>query len=114
MLQKEGDEWKAYWYGNGRNKYKKALATSISYVLLLDNILCGYLRCRNDDGFGIYIYDLLVDIEHRGKEYGRLLMEQVGKDFPKDTVYVMSDVDSYYTKLEYEKEGSIFIVTEKS
>ncbi len=53
---------------------------------------------------------LLVDADCRGKSYGRFLMEQACKDFPEQTVYVMSDVDPYYEKQGYQKEGTIFIV----
>jgi len=110
LIEREGNEWKDYWQGQGRIKYLKALANSITYILYESEELCGYARCRDDDGYGVYVYDLLVDKSYRGKEYGRLLMEQVCRDFPDDTVYVMSDVDPYYTKLGYQKEGTIFIV----
>jgi len=110
LIEREGDEWKDYWQGQGRIKYLKAVANSITYILYESEELCGYARCRDDDGYGVYVYDLLVDKSYRGKEYGRLLMEQVCRDFPDDTVYVMSDVDPYYTKLGYQKEGTIFIV----
>lgn len=110
LIEREGDDWKSYWQGAGREKYKSALASSINYLLFEGEVLCGYVRCRDDDGYGIYIYDLLVDKQYRGKEYGRLLMERVCRDFPEDPVYVMSDVDLYYEQLGYEKEGTIFTV----
>jgi len=111
LIKAEGEGW-IYWQGHNRQKYEKLLEECITYLLLEDETLCGYLRVRNDGGFGMYVYDLLVDKVHRGKGYGRLLMERVCQDYPNDTVYVMSDVDGYYTKLGYEKEGSIFIVNE--
>jgi len=110
MIEREGDEWQDYWSGVGREKYRKALANSITYLLYADEKLCGYARCRDDDGYGVYVYDLLVDKCSRGNEYGRLLMERVCRDFPDDIIYVMSDVNSYYEKLGYEIEGTIFIV----
>lgn len=110
LLEREGEEWADYWQNNGRTKYKKALDSSETYLLFEENELCGYARCRNDDGFGMYVYDLLVDRLYRGKEYGRLLMEQAAKDFPDAETYVMSDVDAYYEKLGYEKEGTVFVV----
>ena len=110
LIEREGDEWKEYWCEPGRKKYQKALQNSISYLIFEDGKLCGYARCRDDDGFGIYVYDLLVDKEYRGNGYGRMLMEKVCCDHPSMAVYVMSDVDPYYSKLGYEKEGSIFIV----
>jgi len=110
LIEREGEEWTDYWRGDGRAKYQKALAGSIVYLLLKNKTLCAYTRCRNDDGYGVYVYDLLVDQNHRGREYGRLLMERVREDFPDNPVYVMSDIDPYYEKLGYEKVGSIFMV----
>jgi ribosomal protein S18 acetylase RimI-like enzyme len=106
MMEKESD-WTDYCNGEGKKKYARALLTSITYLLFE---ICGYVRCREDDGFGVYVYDLLVDADCRGKSYGRFLMEQACKDFPEQTVYVMSDVDPYYEKQGYQKEGTIFIV----
>jgi ribosomal protein S18 acetylase RimI-like enzyme len=72
--------------------------------------LCGYLRCRDDDGYGVYIYDLLVRKSKRGNNIGRSLMEWVCSTFPNNKVYVMSDVDVYYEKQGYKREGTIFEV----
>mgnify|MGYP000030338638 CR=1 FL=1 len=109
MMEKESD-WIDYCNGEGKKKYARALLTSITYLLFEKEKICGYVRCREDDGFGVYIYDLLVDADCRGKNYGRFLMEQACKDFPEQTVYVMSDVDPYYEKQGYQKEGTIFMV----
>ena len=110
LIEREGEEW-TYWQGENREKYKKALASSVTYLVFEGETLCGFARTRDDDGFGVYVYDLLVDKAHRGKEYGRFLMERVCADFPNSIVYVMSDVDEYYGgKLGYKREGSIFIV----
>lgn len=100
--------WEDYSSKNGRGNFQKVLETSITYLILEDDALCGYIRCRTDNGFGIYVYDLLVAPDFRGKEYGRLLLEKIRTDFPNEDVYVMSDVDEYYTKLGYTKAGSIF------
>ncbi len=59
---------------------------------------------------GVYIYDLLVRKAHTGNQIGKLLMEQACRDFPDQSVYVMSDVDVYYEKLGYMREGTIFEV----
>lgn len=111
MLQEEGEEWKDYWQGAGREKYKNALDECITYLLFAGTELCGYARCRDDAGYGVYIYDLLVARHHRGNQYGRQLMEQVCRDYPQSVVYVMSDVDEYYQKLGYQREGSILVVS---
>lgn len=60
LLMDEGDEWIDYHGKNGRSKYIKALESSITYIACDENVVCGYARCREDDGFGVYIYDLLV------------------------------------------------------
>ncbi len=110
LLIDEGDDWSDYHESVGRSKYIKALESSITYIAYDENLVCGYVRCREDDGFGVYIYDLLVRKTHRGKQIGKTLMERVFKDFPNQPIYVMSDVDPYYEKLGYRREGSIFEV----
>jgi ribosomal protein S18 acetylase RimI-like enzyme len=114
LIEREGDEWKDYWSDSGRIKYQKAIDNSTVYLVFESNTLCGYLRCHDDYGFGVYVQDLLVDKAHRGKDYGRLLMERVCLDFPDDVVYVLGDVPVYYEdKLGYEIEGKIYVVKAK-
>ncbi|MDD8014460.1 MAG: GNAT family N-acetyltransferase [Acidobacteriota bacterium] len=91
-----------------RAKYGRALANSITYVACDGDVLCGYLRCREDDGSGVYVYDLLVRKTCRGRGIGRKLMEFVCASYPEEAVYVMSDVDEYYQKQGYRRVGSIF------
>lgn len=91
-------------------KYKVALATSITYVAFQEDVLCGYSRSLNDFGAYIYVCDLLVMTVCRGKEIGRKLMECIYQDYPDQVVYVMSDVDGYYEKVGYKRIGSIFEV----
>ena len=110
MLVEEGDEWAVYHNSIGREKYIDALESSTTYIVSDGTKICGYIRCREDDGFGVYIYDLLVGKSHRGNQLGKLLMEHVYRNFPDQPVYVMSDVDTYYNKLGYHKVGSIFEV----
>lgn len=113
MLVDEGDEWSEYHGAAGRDKYIKALESSITYIAWDENTVCGYARCREDDGFGVYVYDLLVRKSYRGRQIGKSLMERACQDFPDQPVYAMSDEDSYYEKLGYRREGSIFKVTVK-
>jgi len=110
LLVNEGDDWSDYHGAAGRDKYIKALETSITYIACDETLVCGYVRCREDDGFGVYIYDLLVRKSYRGRQIGKSLMERVCHDFPDQPVYVMSDIDPYYEKLGYRKEGTIFVV----
>jgi ribosomal protein S18 acetylase RimI-like enzyme len=103
LIEREGREW-TYWQGTNRAKYRKALEEGIVYLAFDGETLCGYVRCRDDYGFGVYVLDLLVDKAYRGKEYGRLLMEQVCRDFSSATIYVLGDVYPYYEKLGYAEE----------
>ena len=113
LLIDEGDEWSDYHGVAGRDKYIEALESSITYIACDETLVCGYARCREDDGFGVYVYDLLVRKTHRGRQIGKILMERVCQDFPDQPVYVMSDVDQYYEKLGYRRKGSICEVKAK-
>ncbi len=113
LLLDEGDDWSCYSQPDAFERYKCAINSSLVYVAYEGDTLCGYVRCRDDNGFGIYVYDLLVNKSFRGRSFGRLLMERVCADFPADTVYVMSGVDDYYEKLGYPREGSVFTVQVK-
>ncbi len=109
LLEKEG--WTCYCSDGDRfTRYKEALHQSISYVLMQGGSLCGYIRCHDDYGNGLYIYDLLVDKDDRGKGYGNLLMKKVKAEFPETETFVLSGVDKYYEKLKLKKAGSIFEV----
>ena len=111
LIRSEGDEWSDYFGSNGMTpRFKTAMQSSIAYIAVDGETVCGFVRARDDDGLGVYIYDLLVDKNHRGKGYGSLMLKQVSRDFPGFDVYVMSDVDGYYEKLGYKREGSIFKV----
>lgn len=110
LMINESDEWE-YAHTRNQERYREALASSIAYVVIEDDCICGYIRCRDDAGFGIYIIDLLVDKHYRGKRYGKELMKQVCLDYPNDLVYVTSDVDPYYEKQGCQKVGTVFSVT---
>ena len=110
IIADEGKEWSCYSAGAAAKKYCAALKASITYVAYEGDILCGYSRSINDCGFYIYVCDLLVMPQYRGRNIGRKLMECIYKDYPDTVVYVMSDADKYYQKLGYLREGSIFEV----
>jgi ribosomal protein S18 acetylase RimI-like enzyme len=91
-------------------RYKFALESSITYVAYHEDVLLGYSRSLNDFGEYIYVCDLLVKPAYRGNEIGKKLMEYIYKDYPNQVIYVMSDVDGYYEKVNYKRIGSIFEV----
>ena len=106
IIKAEGEEWKDYVGA----QYEGALKQSITYVAYANSTLCGYSRSMNDCGLYLWVIDLLVAPAFRGHAIGRQLMECLLVDFPNQDAYVMSDVDEYYKKLGYTKEGSIFKV----
>ena len=111
LLTREGEEWKDYWWGaEAQAKYLNALVSEPSYVIFDGNTLAGYMRCMTTHGYGVVVWDLLIDKAHRGKEYGLHLMEQVKADYPDQPIYIMSDADPYYEKLGYKVEGTIFTI----
>lgn len=103
------DEWE-YATEKYVDRYKLALENSITYVAYKDGELCGYSRSNDDFGICVFVHDLLVSPAYRRHGIGRMLMECIHNDYPDREVYVMSDVDGYYSKLGYEKAGSIFTV----
>lgn len=111
MIKNEGEEWACYWADEVNERYRQALENSITYVAYEGGEICGYSRSINDNGFYIYVCDLLVRKSHRGKGIGKLLMESIYTDYPLLIVYVMSDVDGYYKTLGYKREGSVFEVS---
>ena len=113
IIKEEGEEWGCYSGSGVQNKYKKALENSVTYVAYVGDELCGYSRSIDDNGFYIYVCDLLVSPKFRGGDIGREFMECIYKDHPDKIVYVMSDVDEYYEKQGYRKEGSVFEVLKR-
>ncbi len=111
MIEDEGQEWKCYSAVDVSEKYKNLLENSMTYVAYYGDTLCGYSRSINDGDFYIYICDLLVTKRFRGQNIGRKLMECVCADYPSQIVFVMSDIDEYYIKQGYQREGSIFKVS---
>ena len=93
MLTEEGDARSEPHGAAGRAKYRLAAEACVPYLLFANGTLCGYARCHADCGFGVYVHDLLVREKHRGHQVGRMLLEQLCRDFPDQTVYVLSDAD---------------------
>lgn len=111
LLENEGEEWSCYWAEGVTDKYRAALASAITYVAYDGDTLCGYSRSLDDCGFYLYVCDLLVMKQCRGKGLGRKLMECIYEDYPEQIAYVMSDVDEYYKKQGYRREGSVYQIT---
>lgn len=110
VIESEGKEWAGYYAPQHRNRYGTALASCSTFVAEIEGTVCGYVRAINDHGFDVFVMDLLVQQAHRGSALGHKLMQAVAQAFPASDVYVLSDVDGYYNKLGFEREGSVFKV----
>lgn len=107
ILEQDSD-WGFFTNSNSVEKFKKVLANSATYVCCFNGEVCGYIRALVDDCFGVYVSELYVMPKHRNKKNGQNLLSALKTQYPGVDVYVMSDEDSYYEKLGYEKAGSIF------
>ncbi|WP_265456971.1 GNAT family N-acetyltransferase [Enterococcus sp. HY326] len=110
LMTREGEEW-TYNSEESAEKYELCMSRSIAFVVEIDGQINGYIRCKNDDGFGVYVLDLLVDQRFRGRQIGRQLIEQVQQLHPNDPLYITSDADGYYQKQGYQVVGTIFEVS---
>jgi GNAT superfamily N-acetyltransferase len=109
IIKAEGEDWSCYWSEENAEKYKQALDSSNSYVVLGDGRVCGYSRSLLDNGH-IYVFDLLVAPAYRGNQLGKKLLECLAGDYPGVPVYILSGNDEYYLKQGYGREGSIFLL----
>lgn len=113
MAMIEAEEGWEYSTPEWAPRYIKALEQSLTYVALVNNKRCAFVRSINDGGFYIYVCDLLVAPAFRGQGLGKKLMEQLCLDHPGYEVFVMSDEDGYYQKIKYQRVGSIFRVNNR-
>ena len=107
VIRAEGVDWSCYWADENAEKYKTALQSSNSYVVLGDGRVCGYLRALLDNGH-LYVFELLVAPACRGNQLEKKLLERFAGDYPGLPVYILSGNDEYYLKQGFNKTGSIF------
>ncbi len=108
FLKQAGYDYEMSWQDAGKAKYAQALQNSITYVVFDDEMLCGYARCKDDEGFGFYIYDLIIETSPKSRQLTKALISQIQQDFAKQAIYILSDADDYYEGLGCIKVGSIF------
>ena len=105
---KKDPNWDIFTNENTIGVYKNALNDSATYVCYHGTEFTGYVRAILDAGIAIYISELYVVPKWRNQKVGRSLLETVKAEFPKLTVYALSDEDAYYERLDYKKVGSVF------
>ena len=99
------DDWREY--TEAWTSYTRVLRCSKTLILFEKEMVIGFLRYKIDGAFGVYIFDLLVDKEYRGRGYGKALIAYLAKKYSSQIIYVMSDADAYYENNGFEKVGSI-------
>ena len=109
---KEDPDWDMFTEEQFISSYKKRLFESITYVCFENDVFCGYVRAFLDDCFAVYVSELFVVPEWRNRTIGRSLMTRIKMDYTHLAVYVLSDEDAYYEKLEYRNIGSVFEISE--
>ncbi len=110
-LFKSEEDWDWFLGDDIIIKHKKSLKESITYVAYNDTELIGYSRSIEDIESYIYVCELLINKEYRGRKTGKKLLDRLLLDYPDHELLVMSDEDPYYKKLGYNIEGSIFKVS---
>lgn len=111
ILFKSEKDWSCFLDDSAIAKHKKSLNESITYVAYVDDELVGYSRSIEDMELYVYVCELLVNKNFRGRSIGKKLLDRIFVDYPNHEIYVMSDVDPYYKKMGYKIEGSLFRVT---
>ena len=106
----EDPDWEFLISDDKKDFYKSSLLKGVSYVCNSNNEFCGYVRAILDAGYSVYISELFVLPKWRNKKIGQLLIERIANDYPKLTIYALSDEDAYYLKKGYKKIGSVFEV----
>lgn len=76
LMLREGEDWSEYTTQKAE-AYFLAVRESATFLSYSNEQLVGFCRCRIDGDFGVYIYDLLVDQQFRGRQIAQQLMEHV-------------------------------------
>jgi len=105
---KQDPNWDIFTNINARDSYKSSLINSVTYVCRHNAEFAGYIRAVLDKNIAIYISELYVVPRWRNKNVARNLLAKVKADFSELPVYVLSDEDAYYEKLNCKKAGSVF------
>lgn len=113
LLIEAGSDWETYCNKANQAAYRRLLQEDLVFCAMEDERCIGYVRAKVDGIYGIYVYDLLVHPGYRGRKIGQSLLNQIQNFDALQIVYVMSDVDTYYQKLGYERIGSIFSLTKE-
>ena len=113
LIEAEGEDWE-YHLPENKKRYIETLTKSETYIIFEDDTLAGYARILND--YEVFVMDLLVDKNFRGKFYGQKLMSFICAEFPNQDVYVLGadDVLPYYNKLGYKSAGVIYQVNNEA
>ena len=112
LIESEGEDWEYHLLAPNRQRYIQSLAKSETFVVFEGEKLVGYARTLDD--YEVFVVDLLVHKDYRGKSYGQKLMEYVCEQFSDKDVFVLGadDVLPYYNKLGYRSAGIVYQVND--
>jgi ribosomal protein S18 acetylase RimI-like enzyme len=103
----EEPDWSSFTSEVSIGTFKEVLLNSESYICKSHGAICGYLRALVD-GFGVYVSELYVAPQYRNNGYGKELLSKIKQTHREQVVYVLSDEDLYYMKLDCKRVGSVF------
>ena len=96
--------WKTY----TEDLLKKLLNNSNWIIAEENNKIYGFARYISDNVLSIYLCEILVDKDLRGREIGKLIIKKIFEDNPGLRMDLLSDSDSFYKKLNFRELGSAF------
>ena len=68
----------SYWAKNRTEaQILRSIQHSLCFIILEDEKMIGFARVVSDQAVFAYIADLFIDLEHRGKGLGKILMENI-------------------------------------
>lgn len=83
-----------------KNAWKQS---NIAFVACLDNQVIGYIRGMTDGFITLYVCELIIDSNFRGKGIGTNLLKYVHDQFPKTRVELLASSTSrfYYESQKF-------------
>lgn len=102
-----------YWAsGRPLETVKKSMKHSLCYGVFCGNNMIGFARVVTDYATSYYLCDVVIDKRHRGKGYGKMLVETVVNDTRLQSLLGMlttRDAHGLYERYGFQYEGERFM-----
>lgn len=96
------------WMSYARNDFGLALDNSIAIVGVIGKSLVAYARVLTDGYITVFICELIVSKEYRGRGFGRRLVDFIHGLYPKTRTDLISEADGFYEVVGFRKVGTGF------